>query len=401
MVTQTQYEQHSCTSVSDETSRGSANTDPKALRVLLVGNYQFDGSTSMHIWGDALLRELHQLGINAKLIVPKPFLGRIKPSSTGLGKWLGYGDRFLLFPPVLRAAASQADVVHICDHGGAMYALRLPDKRVLVTCHDMLALRGALGELPDFQPSPFGGFLQRWIRRGMRSADLIACVSHYTFADVRRILNEDGNLCVVLNGLNYPFQPIPPAEVDARLAALHGIDHPFILHVGSSHKRKNREGVLRVFARVAQGTDLKLVFAGQPLSANQSQLAHELGLDDRVVQLVKPDVKLVEALYNRAVALLFPSRYEGFGWPPIEAQACGCPVVASDIPPLVEVVSASGVIRSLEDEAGMAESILRLAADHEYRKEIRERGFENVRSRFQTTRMMEQYVSLYRALACQ
>jgi glycosyltransferase involved in cell wall biosynthesis len=371
------------------------------MKVLLVGNYEFDGSTSMRIWANTLLRELLVLGIDATLIAPKPVLGRLRPASSGFGKWLGYCDRFLIFPRALKAAASQADVVHICDHGGAMYALRLKGKPVLVTCHDMLTVRGALGELPEMKSSIFGRYLQRWIRHGVRSADLVACVSHFTFDDVHRILKLDGNLRVVLNALNYPFQKIPSAEADLRLADVAGIDRPFILHVGSSQKRKNREGVLRVFAQVARELDIKLVFAGEPLTPPQLKLARDLHITDLIVQLVKPDVRIIEALYNRAVALLFPSRYEGFGWPSIEAQACGCPVVASDIPPLLEAVGQSAALHSIEDEKGMAASIRRLSTDPTYREGIRRRGFENVRSGFQTTRMMEQYVSLYRELACQ
>ena len=122
---------------------------------------------------------------------------------------------------------------------------------------------------------------------------------------------------------------------------------------------------------------------------------------DRVIQVVGPDVKVIEALYNRAVALLFPSRYEGFGWPPIEAQACGCPVVGSDIPPLLEVLRQTAELRSVQDESGMAEAIRRLALDEKFREQMRQHGFENIRSRFQASRMMDEYVSLYRELACQ
>lgn len=379
----------------------AADSRLRALKVLLIGNYEFDGSISMKIWADALQRELIQFGIDVRLIAPKPVFGRMKPSSSGFGKWLGYCDRFLLFPRSLQAAASQADVVHICDHGGAMYALRIKDTPVVVTCHDMLAVRGALGELPEMKSSPFGTFLQRWICRGMEAASLVACVSDFTFGDVCRILNQNRNLRFVLNALTYPFQPLPPSEVELRMANLNEIDRPFILHVGSSHSRKNREGVLRVFARSMQEADLKLVFAGESLNRDQWQLARDLDVDKRVVQFLNPDVKILEALYNRAVALLFPSRCEGFGAPPIEAQACGCPVVGSNIPPLLEVVGQSALLHSLDDEQGMAISIRRLALDSALRDDIRRRGLENVQSRFQFTRMMEQYLSLYRELVCQ
>lgn len=373
------------------------------MKVLLVGNYPFDGSTSMHIWSQALLRELRQLHVDVELISPRPRFGKIKPSVHGVGKWLGYIDRFVIFPRALRAAAAQADIVHLCDHGGAMYAPMIEKefqgKPVVVTCHDMIAVRSARGELPGLRSSAFGKILQRWICHGLKHATRVACVSRATFDDARRVLKDDENLCVVLNGLNYPFQPLAPDEADRRLAGLVSVRVPFVLHLGSNASYKNREGVLRVFAKAAPETDLQLVIAGEALNQNLARLARELQIQNRIVQVVMPDTALIEALYNRALCLLFPSRYEGFGWPPIEAQACGCPVVASDIPPLAEVLGQSAILKPIDDEAGMADAIRRLVRDREFRDELRQSGLINVRTRFQTSRMMGEYVSLYSALA--
>ena len=371
------------------------------MKVLLVGNYQFDGSTSMQIWADALQRELLARQIDAELIAPKPVFGRIVPSPVGFGKWLGYIDRFLLFPKRLRAAAFGADVIHLCDHGSAMFALKVRGKPVLVTCHDMLAVRGALGEIDEMRASAFGRLLQRWICSGLRNATQVACVSQFTLDDATRILKSNRNLCKVLNGLNYSFRRIEAAETDRRLAEIPGIRSPFIVQVGSNHPRKNREGVLRVFSRAAKQTDLQLVFAGAPLSEQLRETARALRVNDKIVEVANPKVEMIEALYNRAVALVFPSRYEGFGWPVIEAQACGCPVVASEIPPLVESIGESGAIFPLNDESGMADAVIKLATDTEYAAEIRKRGLENVHSRFETSRMMDDYVALYTRLAAQ
>jgi len=368
------------------------------MKVLLVGNYPFDGSTSMHIWSKTLLRELRQLDVDVEVISPRPRFGKMKPSVHGVGKWLGYIDRFVIFPRALRSAAAEADMVHLCDHGAAMYAPMIKGRPVVVTCHDMNAVRGSRGELPELRSSVFGGILQRWICHGLRHATRVACVSRATFDDARRILKEDENLCVILNGLNYPYQSLAPAEAERRLAGFTSQLAPFVLHLGSNAAYKNREGVLRIFAKAAAGTSLQLVIAGEALNRKLAGLVRELQIEERIVQVVKPHAGLIEALYNRAVCLLFPSRYEGFGWPPIEAQACGCPVVASDIPALAEVLGQSAVLRPVEDEAGMADAIRRLALDQEFRDELRQSGFVNVRARFQTSRMIGEYLSLYREL---
>jgi glycosyltransferase involved in cell wall biosynthesis len=126
------------------------------------------------------------------------------------------------------------------------------------------------------------------------------------------------------------------------------------------------------------------------------RIARALRVEDRIIQVAKPPVGLLEALYNRALVFLFPSRYEGFGWPPIEAQACGCPVVASNIPPLAEMLRQSASLFPLADETAMAAAIVRLATDGEFRHALRQRGLENVKSRFQTSRMMDDYIALYR-----
>jgi glycosyltransferase involved in cell wall biosynthesis len=371
------------------------------MKVLLVGNYEFDGSMSMKVWADSLLREYLQRGIAAEVIAPKPVFGRLRPSAHGLGKWLGYIDRFLLFPRVLRKAAAQADVVHLCDHGSSVYAFVLGDTPVVVTCHDMLAIRGAMGEVPDCAASRTGRLYQRWIRRGLERTDRVACVSQFTFRDCSRLLSSSKNLAVVLNGLNYPFQQLPTSETDKRLAHLPETNCPFVFHIGSNQARKNREGVLRAFAKVPGNLSLRLVLAGAALDNRLTEIARQLGISERIVQVVRPDVETVEALYNRATVLLFPSRYEGFGWPLIEAQACGCPVVGSDIPPLLEVVGQSGILKAPEDEEGMAEAIVRIATDKDYRESLRERGFENVSSRFALPRMIGDYLSLYGELICE
>ena len=202
-------------------------------------------------------------------------------------------------------------------------------------------------------------------------------------------------------GLNHPYRKLAAAEIGPRLRALAQLDagRPFVLHVGSNLRRKNRDGVLRIFARTAPSWDGQLLFAGDRLNPELRALVDELGIGARVVEIVQPDGATLEALYNGATALLYPSRFEGFGWPIAEAHACGCPVICSDAGPMPEVAGDAGLIHAAQDEAGFAADILRLT-DGDERERWSARSLRNA-ERFSTERMIADYVKLYRSLAPQ
>jgi glycosyltransferase involved in cell wall biosynthesis len=206
-------------------------------------------------------------------------------------------------------------------------------------------------------------------------------------------------LQVITLGLSHPYRRLEPAEARARLAQIPGMNLglPFVLHVGSNLRRKNREAVLRVFARCKDSWNGQLVFVGDRLSESLTAQARALGIFERIVQLGTRENTELEALYNCATAFLFPSRFEGFGWPVIEAQACGCPVVCSSAGPLTEVAGGGALLRKPEDEEGFAQDVLSLTNGDE-RERWSARALENAR-RFTTERMIADYCQLYRSLA--
>lgn len=369
------------------------------MKVLLIGNYLLDQQESMQRFANMLETGLNNAGHEVRLIRPKPFFGR-GISINGLRKWLGYIDKFVLFPRHLCQAIPWADVVHVCDHSNAMYVKYLQNVPHLVTCHDLLSVRGALGQDTACLASPTGKILQRWILHSLRQAQMIACVSTYTKQDLEQLVDENShqNFRLVLNGLNYGYKVITPGEAAARLANVVNFDvtKPFILNVSSSLQRKNRDGIIRIIHKIRDEWDGQLVFAGTPLTADLVELIHKLNLNHRIVQINKPDNNLLEALYNLALVLLFPSRSEGFGWPVIEAQACGCPVVCSDRTSLPEVAGNSALLRAIDDEAGFGADILRLTKPSE-RDIWSKKGLENVK-RFTFEDMLSKYVNLYTEL---
>jgi glycosyltransferase involved in cell wall biosynthesis len=380
--------------------------------VLLIGNFPPDQQQSMQRFSEMMLCELRVLNVPVKLLRPAPWLSRFCRFPFAK-KWTGYFDKYILFPLRLRFQQSdETAIVHICDHSNAIYAKHFRRAPVVVTCHDLIAVRSALGESTDCPVSITGEFLQRWILKRLRRATAVACVSKATAADATRLLTsfrakvegsrganekQTPRICVIENGLNYDYQPLAESEVTTRLAPLQRLklDRPFVLHVGSSLRRKNRAGVLRIFARTKDEWNAQLVFAGDPISELSAD-ARALAVTHRVVEIVAPESELLEALYNRAHALLFPSTYEGFGWPIAEAQACGCPVLTSKAPPMSDVAGDAALLRDVKDENGFAEDLLRLR-DPALRKKYRQLGLENAR-RFSARKMAERYLALYREL---
>ena len=368
------------------------------MKILLVGNYENLRQQSMQRFAEMLREGLTAAGHEVRLVCPPVWLGRLRRGDTGLAKWIGYLDRFVLYPPLLRRQIRWADVVHICDQANAVYVRYLRAKPHLVTCHDMLAIRAALGEIPESPTGWTGRLYQRWILRGLRQAQAVACVSGQSAEELQRVAAlPEARVTVVHNALNYPYRPMAAAEAKAHLHALH-MDpaQPFFVHVGGNQWYKNRPGVLRLFAELAQHPayrDHRLVMAGKPWTGTMRTLTTDLKLADRVDERVEVSNEQLRALYSMAEALLFPSLAEGFGWPIAEAQACGCPVVTTGQPPMNEVGGKAAIYIDPADPAGAA---TRIAVALTERERWRTAGLENA-ARFSTSAMVAGYVQCYEA----
>ena len=337
-------------------------------RVVLVGNYAPDAQESMLRFARMLAEGLRARGWQAEVLAPGSVLGRLARGGAA-GKWLAYLDKYALFPLRLLAALRRrpdAAWVHFADHSNAIYAPLVrrwfPRRAVTATCHDLLAVRYALENLdPAYPSSATGRALQRAVLRGLAACDFIGSVSQTTQRDVERLVVAPARAAgrtppragVISGALARPWRPLPPAEAAERLREwLVEPTRPFLLHVGSSQPRKNRPHVLRLLAALAaEGWDGLGVFAGEALTPDQHEEARTLGVAGRVVEIPGVSDLALEALYGLATAMIFPSRAEGFGWPVIEAQACGCPVLCSDVDPLPEVSGGAAYLLPLRRRA--------------------------------------------------
>ena len=366
----------------------------RRLRILLVGNYAPLRQESMQRFAEALYRELEAKGIEVRLLRPPVIFGRARALFKRLEKWLGYVDSMLIFPLILRHASKWADVVHICDHSNAPYVAALKRKIHLLTCHDMLAIRSGLGEFPDNVTGWTGRLLQRRILHWLERAQCVICDSEATRQDFLRLARRsESSASVIYVGFNRAFQPLSAEETRLRLSQHQLEQVPFLLHVGGNQWYKNRWGVLRIFAEISSHRpDLFLVMAGKPLPQQLlDYISATEGLRDKIRFIESPDDAMVDALYSGAEGLLFPSLYEGFGWPIVEAQACGCPVFTSNRAPMNEIGGNAAVYVDPDDFAGAAAKVLE---GLENRQSMSIGGMQNA-NRFSTQRMIDQYVDLY------
>ena len=213
------------------------------------------------------------------------------------------------------------------------------------------------------------------VGRAIQSAERIIAVSHHTARDLAERLGTTERVRVVYNGVGAEFRPAPEAEIAVARAA-YGLDKPYILFLGTLEPRKNLGTLLRAFQIVRDRHDVLLLLAGRRGWLYQPILdaIGELGLRDdvRTVEDAKPDD--FPALYSGAVAFAYPSLYEGFGLPPLEALACRTPTVVADTSSLPEVVGDAALLHPPTDHEALADALVRLLDDDALRAELRRRG---------------------------
>lgn len=373
------------------------------MKVLLVTNYAQDQQFSMRAFAQMLEQGLPSFGCETKVVSPKVIFGKGRNTVTGIGKWLGYIDKYLIARKQLSQAEQsfRPDIVHICDHSNAMYRplFRAP---TVINCHDLLAVRTWLGEIPGESKTRIGGLQQKWIFHHLPRANSIACISAKTRDDLVRLAPDTKHRAhVIPMGLNYAYHPITTSEADQRIANAGGIKSltaspmqiPWALHVGNNSWYKNRLGAIRIWKEVADalGQHFGLVLVGDSLSEAQRELIK--GHEEYVATLQNVSNELLEALYCKARCLLFPSLAEGFGWPPIEAQACGCPVITSNIEPLKSNCHGALLIDP-NDEAAAAKAAAAWLMDSAQQESARKDGLKNAR-KFTPEKMVESYAQLY------
>lgn len=228
-------------------------------------------------------------------------------------------------------------------------------------------------------------------RRFLEACDVLVCISEATRRDLHRFHPD----------LDKPVLVTPLAVSEEFFGAsdrpVKGLPDRYLLHVGNRAEHKNIDLVLQAFQRLSSGDpDLQLVLSGQGLPDEEAKL-RELGIQDRTKVLRISDADL-PAAYRHALAFVFPSRYEGFGLPLVEAMAAGCPTLVSDTPALLEVAGDAADVVSPDDVDGAVTALQRLIGDTSYAEARRTSGRRRARE-FTWRRTAELTVPAYHRAA--
>lgn len=269
-------------------------------------------------------------------------------------------------------------------------------KRIL-SIYDLAMLRN-----PGWgDPAKVAPFVQS-LRRNAHAADAILTCSAASRSDIVELLDLDPARVYVAHGaVDDDFVPPPREAAQARVAQAYGIQHPYVLYVGTLEARKNVDGLVAAFAGVAKQVPHHLVLVGArgwQADAVDNAIA-DCGLAARVHQVGYIQERGdLPAFYAAADAFAFPSHYEGFGLPVLEAMACGCPVIAASNSSLPEVAGDAALFAPAEDGAAWTVALDRILTDTALRDELRAKGAARC-AEFSWDQSAATVWSLYQALA--
>lgn len=295
-----------------------------------------------------------------------------------------------LFPLALRQL--DADLVH-----GLVNVLPLSTPLpTIVTVHDLSFLR-----MPDKFQLAKRWYLSQLCRASVHKARHVIAVSQQTAADLQQFWGiAESKISVIYNGVGREFTPASTIAVEA-FRRERGLPARFFLYLGTLEPRKNLPVLIRAFAQwraetTAANREIKLVIAGAKGWFYEQIFALVTQLQLREVVLFPGFVPAAELpdWYRAAELFIYPSLFEGFGLPVVEAMACGVPVICSDTGSLVEVVGNSALTFPAQDEAALIDRLHQIMTDTPLRQELRRLGLARAQQ-FSWQRTAEATFALY------
>lgn len=270
--------------------------------------------------------------------------------------------------------------------------------RLVVTIHDIIHVL-----FPEFLPSPLGfAYANHMIRTALARAIKVIAVSQATASDLQRIFAAKGEkLVVVPNGVEGEFF-LPASEpAESQLRQDLGLSQPYLLYVGNHKPHKNVEGLLKAYQlfvhEVGEGAPPLVLVGGFNPDGPVAARSQAMGLAHKVRILGYVSRERLRAIYRGALVFLYPTLYEGFGLPVLEAAACGVPVLTSHIPAVSEALGEAVVQVNPKDVVEQARALRRLVEDTALRRRLSQEGQQRAQA-FRWEKTAEATVQVYRAV---
>lgn len=300
----------------------------------------------------------------------------------------------------LAAKREGASIMHIPHFAPPMRTYAIP---TIVTIHDVIGLR-----LPAYRASPAVQAYMRLVARAAKHATMVVAVSEHCKGDIIETLGlPEERVRVIREAPVMQFHRVTEQERLAEIREKYGLSERFVLNVGGIDQRKNIAGLVGAFAAVYHELgepDLQLFIAGDPQRLGSSPLfpdwrplAATFGIAANVL-CAPVDEDDLPVLYSATSCFAFASVYEGFGLTPLEAMACGAPVVCSDRTSLPEVVGSAGILANPEDPDAFGAAIKRVLTSAQLREDLGARGMARVKQ-FSWDRVAVETSALYAEVA--
>jgi glycosyltransferase involved in cell wall biosynthesis len=306
-----------------------------------------------------------------------------------------YAARHFFYPWRVKREAKRADLVHILDHHYAHMLLSARRRPVVVTVHDLMPVIVLRSPTDGWREGVRNRFLRQALK-ALRQADAYIVGTEWLKGELATWLGDDRRIRVVPFGVDRAFfgesaSGRERGRRDWRIPE----DAFVVLHVGSTVDRKNVPLVINTVARLRQHADVYLLQVGGRFTGEQEQLIDRLELRRWVRSVAAADETTLRRAYRAADVLLFPSLYEGFGFPVLEAFASGLPVVTSGAGGLKEVGGDGAVVVEGRDPGAYVQALERLSDDTEQREALIQQGWARARE-FTWQRTAEQTAGVYR-----
>ena len=345
-----------------------------------------------------LIRAMEQFDSNFRYILFTMGIPRYLPEEIGFGRYSicssgRFPNAFVASWTKTRTVAHDLDLQMIHDPTGiAPFAMGVGHFHSVVTIHDTYAIH-----FPTSSTVLENLITRLWLPIALSRVDKIITVSMSSKQDIIRFLHQsDDKIHVVPNGVGPNFCQLGKLDVDVVLER-YCLKPGYILTVSSLNPRRNLKRLLAAYRRLSSVNSLPpLVVVGKARSGEKRDVDSSRS-GERVHWLGRVPDEDLPALYNGAGLFVFPSLYEGFGLPPLEAFACGVPVACSQAPALKEVVGDAAVLFDPLDATAIASSLDGLLDDPQLRRQLIERGFSRARE-YSWLRTAEMTENVYRSV---